>query len=138
MPLLSNNHQHHLITLKRILLLSVSPVFIRSLYFFFYSPIHTSFSPSLPSLYQLNRQNRSLKRKSMLLFSHLSPETIAKISLEDDQEEEEEGEDPGSKVCVSVQCQATISGTRSFRCQPPSLPSSCHWDMSYTVPFASQ
>ncbi|GLD62689.1 shootin-1, partial [Lates japonicus] len=58
---------------------------------------------------KLNRQNRSLKRKSMMLLSHLSPETITEINLED--EEEEDGEDlhAASKVCLSPQCHATVS-----------------------------
>ncbi|KAM6916545.1 shootin-1 [Xenentodon cancila] len=37
---------------------------------------------------KLNRQNRSLKRKSMMLLSHLSPETITEINLSDDEEDE--------------------------------------------------
>ncbi|KAM4614631.1 shootin-1 isoform 2-T2 [Polymixia lowei] len=57
---------------------------------------------------KLNRQNRSLKRKSMLLLSHLGPETIAEIKLEDDEEEDEDLQ-AASKVCQSTQCQATIS-----------------------------
>uniref|UniRef100_A0A3B4VIE4 Shootin-1 n=1 Tax=Seriola dumerili TaxID=41447 RepID=A0A3B4VIE4_SERDU len=40
---------------------------------------------------KLNCQNRSLKRKSMMLLSHLSPDTITDINLDD--EEEEDGED---------------------------------------------
>uniref|UniRef100_A0A8C7Y9Z9 Shootin-1 n=1 Tax=Oryzias sinensis TaxID=183150 RepID=A0A8C7Y9Z9_9TELE len=47
---------------------------------------------------KLNRQNRSLKRKSMMLMSHLSPETITEISLVDD-EEEGEDLDANSKHC---------------------------------------
>uniref|UniRef100_UPI0037E72897 shootin-1 n=1 Tax=Semicossyphus pulcher TaxID=241346 RepID=UPI0037E72897 len=75
---------------------------------------------------KLNRQNRSLKRKSMMLLSHLSPETITKISLEDeekdeeeDEEEEEEEEEEGeelhgsSNVCLSPQCQNIISELQS-------------------------
>ncbi|XP_040906080.1 shootin-1 [Toxotes jaculatrix] len=63
---------------------------------------------------KLNRQNRSLKRKSMMLLSHLSPETLSEISLEDEEEEEEEGGggeglNAASKACLSPQCQATIS-----------------------------
>uniref|UniRef100_A0A668AZD1 Shootin-1 n=1 Tax=Myripristis murdjan TaxID=586833 RepID=A0A668AZD1_9TELE len=57
---------------------------------------------------KLNRQNRSLKRKSMLLLSHLGPETIAEINLEDEDEEEED-QHAASKVCLSAQCQSTIS-----------------------------
>ncbi|XP_044228486.1 shootin-1 [Thunnus albacares] len=58
---------------------------------------------------KLNRQNRSLKRKSMMLLSQLSPEAISAINLED--EEEEEGEVPHAacKVSLSPQCQTTIS-----------------------------
>ncbi|XP_061600884.1 shootin-1 isoform X2 [Cololabis saira] len=37
---------------------------------------------------KLNRQNRSLKRKSMMLLSHLSPETLTEINLLDDEEDE--------------------------------------------------
>ncbi|KAG7229854.1 hypothetical protein INR49_012404, partial [Caranx melampygus] len=59
---------------------------------------------------KLNRQNHSLKRKSMMLLSHLSPDTITEISLEDE-DEEGDGEDldAASKVCTSPQCQTTIS-----------------------------
>ncbi|KAM6998099.1 LOW QUALITY PROTEIN: shootin-1 [Tautogolabrus adspersus] len=60
---------------------------------------------------KLNRQNRSLKRKSMMLLSHLSPETITEINLED--EEEEESEELASKVCLSPQCQTLISDLQS-------------------------
>ncbi|KAF0027639.1 hypothetical protein F2P81_020380 [Scophthalmus maximus] len=66
---------------------------------------------------KLNRQNRSLKRKSMMLLSHLSPNAIAEINLEDDEEEEEEedGKDlnVASKVCLSPQCHTTISELQS-------------------------
>ncbi|KAM7408093.1 hypothetical protein PAMA_001986 [Pampus argenteus] len=59
---------------------------------------------------KLNRQNRSLKRKSMMLLSHLSPETISEINLEDEEEEEEgEVQHVSSKDCLSPQCQTTIS-----------------------------
>uniref|UniRef100_A0A3P9K357 Shootin-1 n=1 Tax=Oryzias latipes TaxID=8090 RepID=A0A3P9K357_ORYLA len=54
---------------------------------------------------KLNRQNRSLKRKSMMLMSHLSPETITEISLVDD-EEEGEDLDVNSKDC---HCQNNIA-----------------------------
>ncbi|KAG7462379.1 hypothetical protein JOB18_018882 [Solea senegalensis] len=59
---------------------------------------------------KLNRQNRSLKRKSMLMLSHLSPDTIAQIQLDDD-EEEEEGKDMDSvsNGCLSPHCQTSIS-----------------------------
>lgn len=43
----------------------------------------------------------------MMLLSHLSPETISEISLEEEEEEEE-----GEEVCLSSQCQAKISGAR--------------------------
>ncbi|XP_042358591.1 shootin-1 isoform X2 [Plectropomus leopardus] len=57
---------------------------------------------------KLNRQNRSLKRKSMMLLPLLSPESISEINIED---EEEEGEELNSarEKCVSLQCQTTIS-----------------------------
>ncbi|XP_037639313.1 shootin-1 isoform X1 [Sebastes umbrosus] len=64
---------------------------------------------------KLNRQNRSLKRKSMMLLPHLSPETITEINLEVDEEEEEEEEEESeelhaaSKVCLSPQSQTTFS-----------------------------
>uniref|UniRef100_A0A3Q3GSX9 Shootin-1 n=1 Tax=Labrus bergylta TaxID=56723 RepID=A0A3Q3GSX9_9LABR len=62
---------------------------------------------------KLNRQNCSLKRKSMMLLSHLSPETITEINLEDEKDEEEEEEsDELAKVCLSPQCPSIISGTR--------------------------
>lgn len=60
---------------------------------------------------QLNRQNRSLKRKSMMMLSHLSPETITQINLEDEEEEDGEDLNAASKVCLSPQCHATVSGT---------------------------
>ncbi|KAM9847482.1 shootin-1 [Aulostomus maculatus] len=53
---------------------------------------------------KLNRQNRSLKRKSIMLLSHLSPETITEISLEDEEEDE------GEEVCLSTQSKNKISG----------------------------
>ncbi|XP_037543888.1 shootin-1 [Nematolebias whitei] len=57
---------------------------------------------------KLKRQNRSLKRKSMMMMSHLSPETITEINLAED---EEEGEDLGSasKICRSAICNTLIS-----------------------------
>uniref|UniRef100_A0A3B4VHD4 Shootin-1 n=1 Tax=Seriola dumerili TaxID=41447 RepID=A0A3B4VHD4_SERDU len=58
---------------------------------------------------QLNCQNRSLKRKSMMLLSHLSPDTITDINLDDEEEEDGEDLDATSKVCLSPQCQTTIS-----------------------------
>ncbi|XP_034537632.1 shootin-1 isoform X2 [Notolabrus celidotus] len=61
---------------------------------------------------KLNRQNRSLKRKSMMLLSHLSPETITEINLQDEEEVEEEPH--GSKeVCLSPPCLTTISELQS-------------------------
>ncbi|KAM6956609.1 shootin-1 [Aplochiton taeniatus] len=41
---------------------------------------------------KLSRQNRSLKRKSMMLLAHLGPESLAEINL-GEEEEEEEGEE---------------------------------------------
>ncbi|TKS85144.1 Shootin-1 [Collichthys lucidus] len=60
--------------------------------------------------FKLNRQNCSLKRKSMMLLSQLSLETITEINL-DDEEEEEESEEmhAASTVCLSPQCKTTIS-----------------------------
>ncbi|XP_051279915.1 shootin-1 isoform X2 [Dicentrarchus labrax] len=59
---------------------------------------------------KLNRQNRSLKRKSMMLLSHISPETITEINLEDEEDEEESEElQVASNVCLSSQCQTIIS-----------------------------
>ncbi|CAG6018196.1 unnamed protein product, partial [Menidia menidia] len=55
-----------------------------------------------------DRQNRSLKRKSMMLLSHLSPETISEINLMDDEAEGEEPQDP-SGVCLSPHCHTLIS-----------------------------
>lgn len=67
------------------------------------------------SFLQLNHQNRSLKRKSMMLLSHLNPDTITKIHFEDE-DEEDHGEDlnGASKMCISPQCQTTISGIRQI------------------------
>nr|XP_020482317.1 shootin-1 [Labrus bergylta] len=63
---------------------------------------------------KLNRQNCSLKRKSMMLLSHLSPETITEINLEDEKDEEEEEEsDELAKVCLSPQCPSIISDLQS-------------------------
>ncbi|XP_072247686.1 shootin-1 [Leuresthes tenuis] len=61
---------------------------------------------------KLNHQNRSLKRKSMMLLSHLSPETITEINLVDD---EEESEDPqaANVVGLSSYCHTLISELRS-------------------------
>ncbi|XP_059179896.1 shootin-1 [Centropristis striata] len=57
---------------------------------------------------KLNHENRSLKRKSMMLLSHLSPETITEINLDDEEEESEELH-VATNVCVSPQCQTIIS-----------------------------
>uniref|UniRef100_A0A8C2WRR5 Shootin-1 n=1 Tax=Cyclopterus lumpus TaxID=8103 RepID=A0A8C2WRR5_CYCLU len=60
---------------------------------------------------KLNRQNRSLKRKSMMLLPHLGPEVIAEVGLDEDDEEEEEEESEerhaASNVCLSPLCQPT-------------------------------
>lgn len=74
-----------------------------------------SHATNYASSVQLNHQNRSLKRKSMMLLSHLSPDTIAEINLEDEEEEEEKEEDGKDSVpsgsCLSPYCHTTISGT---------------------------
>ncbi|XP_041803065.1 shootin-1 [Chelmon rostratus] len=62
---------------------------------------------------KLNRQNCSLKRKSMMLLSHLSPETITEINLEDEEEEESEELHAPSDVCLDPQYQTTISELQS-------------------------
>uniref|UniRef100_I3JRK1 Shootin-1 n=2 Tax=Oreochromis TaxID=8139 RepID=I3JRK1_ORENI len=51
---------------------------------------------------KLDRQNRSLKRKSMMLLSHISPETIADIDLNDEAEESEDLH-ASSQDCLSPQ-----------------------------------
>ncbi|CAN9500119.1 unnamed protein product [Ophioblennius macclurei] len=53
---------------------------------------------------KLNSQNRSLKRKSMMLLSHLSPETITAIDLEN-----EEDTSAADTECLSSQCQTIVS-----------------------------
>ncbi|XP_078129689.1 LOW QUALITY PROTEIN: shootin-1 [Sander vitreus] len=58
---------------------------------------------------KLNRQNRSLKRKSMMLLPLLGPEAITEISLDDEEENESEELHAASMVCLSAQCQTTIS-----------------------------
>ncbi|XP_034040120.1 shootin-1 [Thalassophryne amazonica] len=59
---------------------------------------------------KLNQQNCSLKRKSMLLLSHLSPETIAEINLKDeDREEEDEDVHTLNKICLSPDSRNMIS-----------------------------
>uniref|UniRef100_A0A9J8A4A2 Shootin-1 n=1 Tax=Cyprinus carpio carpio TaxID=630221 RepID=A0A9J8A4A2_CYPCA len=55
---------------------------------------------------KLNRQNRSLKRKSMLYMSHLGADVIAEISLDDDDDEDLQEEESG--VCSSSHCQIVI------------------------------
>ncbi|XP_067331882.1 shootin-1 [Channa argus] len=57
---------------------------------------------------KLSYQNRSLKRKSMMLLSHLSPETLTDINLE----EEEDGEDLHAAREVCLSSQSTISELR--------------------------
>ncbi|XP_017277134.1 shootin-1 [Kryptolebias marmoratus] len=59
---------------------------------------------------KLKRQNRSLKRKSMMMMSHLSPETITEINLaEDENDEEGENQASASKICLSPICNTLIS-----------------------------
>ncbi|XP_035256126.1 shootin-1 isoform X2 [Anguilla anguilla] len=60
---------------------------------------------------KLNRQNRSLKRKSMLYLSHLGPEVITEISLEDEDEQEPEESQPGT-CNATAHCQHIISELR--------------------------
>uniref|UniRef100_A0A8C1W1B2 Shootin-1 n=1 Tax=Cyprinus carpio TaxID=7962 RepID=A0A8C1W1B2_CYPCA len=55
---------------------------------------------------KLNRQNRSLKRKSMLYMSHLGADVIAEISLDDEGDEDLQEEESG--VCSSSHCQIVI------------------------------
>ncbi|KAM3605582.1 uncharacterized protein V6R79_001398 [Siganus canaliculatus] len=57
---------------------------------------------------KLNRQNRSLKRKSLMLLSHINPETVTSINLGDEEDDENE-ELPSGQVCLSAQCQTSIS-----------------------------
>lgn len=57
----------------------------------------------------------------MMLLSHLSPETITEINLDDEEEESEEIH-AASTVCLSPQCKTTISGTvclqlHTFNCE---------------------
>ncbi|KAJ8250609.1 hypothetical protein COCON_G00225310 [Conger conger] len=59
----------------------------------------------------LNRQNRSLKRKSMMYLSHLGPEVIAEISLEDEDQLEPQESRPGT-CSSSAHCQQVISELR--------------------------
>ncbi|XP_031728969.1 shootin-1 isoform X1 [Anarrhichthys ocellatus] len=57
---------------------------------------------------KLNRQKRSLKRKSMMLLPHLSPEIITEINLDEEEEGSEELH-AASHFCLSPLCQTTIS-----------------------------
>ncbi|KAK3538089.1 hypothetical protein QTP70_029179 [Hemibagrus guttatus] len=62
---------------------------------------------------KLNRQNRSLKRKSMMYMAHLDANVIAEINLNDDEDEENrEEEEPGT--CSSSHCQLIISVASGF------------------------
>uniref|UniRef100_W5KWK7 Shootin-1 n=1 Tax=Astyanax mexicanus TaxID=7994 RepID=W5KWK7_ASTMX len=57
---------------------------------------------------KLNRQNRSLKRKSMLYLAHLGADVIADIKLDDDEEDEDEqAAEPG--ICSSAHCNLIIT-----------------------------
>ncbi|KAK5853521.1 hypothetical protein PBY51_014666 [Eleginops maclovinus] len=64
---------------------------------------------------KLKRQNRSLKRKSMMMLPHLSPETITEINLIDQEDEEEQEEEEHAELhadsilCPSPQCQSSFS-----------------------------
>ncbi|ROJ78931.1 Shootin-1, partial [Anabarilius grahami] len=62
------------------------------------------------SAQQLNRQNRSLKRKSMLYMSRLGADVIADINLDDEDEEDQQEESSG--VCSSSHCQIVITELR--------------------------
>ncbi|XP_061545388.1 shootin-1 isoform X6 [Phycodurus eques] len=57
---------------------------------------------------KLNHRNNSLKRKSVMLMSRLSPETVGEINLED---EDEEGDElnAASQDCLSTTCQDKVS-----------------------------
>ncbi|KAM4730183.1 shootin-1 [Anableps anableps] len=71
---------------------------------------------------KLKRENRSLKRKSMMMISYLSPETIKDINLDegaqavdneeqlgDDDEEENEPLESATTVCLSPCCTTVTS-----------------------------
>ncbi|KAI4812371.1 hypothetical protein KUCAC02_023769 [Chaenocephalus aceratus] len=58
---------------------------------------------------KLKRQNRSLKRKSMMMLPYHSPKTITEINLMDQEEEEQEEGHADSLLCPSPQCQSNIS-----------------------------
>ncbi|KAJ8248511.1 hypothetical protein GJAV_G00242810 [Gymnothorax javanicus] len=60
---------------------------------------------------KLNRQNKSLKRKSMLYLSHLGPDVLAEISLEDEDEADQEESQNGA-CNSSAHCQQIISELR--------------------------
>lgn len=75
-----------------------------------YDLILTVHYTSFACMLQLDRQNRSLKRKSMMLLSHISPETIADIDLNDEAEESEDLH-ASSHDCLSPQCCTSTSGT---------------------------
>ncbi|XP_016400668.1 LOW QUALITY PROTEIN: shootin-1-like [Sinocyclocheilus rhinocerous] len=59
---------------------------------------------------KLNRQNRSLKRKSMLFMSRLGADVVAEISLDDENDEDPQEEESG--VCSSSHCQIVITELR--------------------------
>ncbi|XP_061545383.1 shootin-1 isoform X3 [Phycodurus eques] len=61
---------------------------------------------------KLNHRNNSLKRKSVMLMSRLSPETVGEINLED---EDEEGDElnAASQDCLSTTCQDKVSELQS-------------------------
>ncbi|GAA6073126.1 shootin-1 isoform X1, partial [Tachysurus ichikawai] len=61
---------------------------------------------------KLNRQNRSLKRKSMMYMAHLDANVIAEINLNDDMDEENHKEaEPGT--CNSSHCRLVLSELRN-------------------------
>lgn len=65
-----------------------------------------------------------------MLLSHLSPETITQINLEDEEDEYDDLHG-ATDVCLSRQCQATISGARC----PQLLQLS--WRVSAEISFVS-
>ncbi|XP_052002028.1 shootin-1-like [Xyrauchen texanus] len=58
----------------------------------------------------LNRQNRSLKRKSMLYISSLNANVVAEINLDDEEDEDPQEEELG--LCSSSHCQLIITELR--------------------------
>lgn len=56
---------------------------------------------------KLNKQNRSLKRKSMIYLAHLNADVVAEISIDD-----EEDDDSQEDVCNSSHCQLVITELR--------------------------